>query len=173
MPRDSDAGARVFGVFCIEGVGLICRPACAGQAMEAAALRQRQGEMRSAHVVKALVGAVASLSCTLAMAYVSVGVSVGVPLPVYGPPAVVYAAPPVYVAPVPSYAPPPVIYQPAPAYIAPTASISIGWYGNRYWDGRRYWNRDDWYRHNGGHPDWGHNGYPAHNGRFGPGPQRR
>ncbi|WP_150740260.1 MULTISPECIES: hypothetical protein [Pandoraea] len=125
--------------------------------------------------LKHLVGALAmSFVSYAAMAHTDVGIAIGVPLPAYAPPAVIYQPPPVYVAPVPSYAPPPVIYQPVPApYVAPTLSISIGWHGDRYWDGRRYWDREEWNRHHGPDPRWHDDRYDRGRGRFGPGPQRR
>jgi hypothetical protein len=101
--------------------------------------------------VKGLIGIgialSAGLACEAAMARVSVGINLGVP--VYAAPAPVYVAPPapVYVAP----PPPPVVYQPAPVYVAPAPAIVVGWHGDRYWDGYRYWGRRDWYAHHGGY----------------------
>ncbi|MCA1322690.1 hypothetical protein [Herbaspirillum sp. alder98] len=67
--------------------------------------------------------AAAGLASVPAMAQVSVGVNIGVPVyrapqPVYVQPAPVYAPPPVYVRPAPVYyGPPPVYYgRPAPVY---------------------------------------------------------
>jgi hypothetical protein len=70
-----------------------------------------------------------------ALAGVSVGVNLGVPV------APVYAAPP---------PPPPVVYQPARLVIAPAPAFVVGWHGDRYRDGYRYWDRRDWYAHHGG-----------------------
>ena len=88
----------------------------------------------------------AGLGCEAAMAGVSVGVNLGVPVFAAQP---VYAAP-VYVAPPPP-PPPPVVYQPAPVVVAAAPAIVVGWHGNRYWDGYRYWGRRDWYAHHGGY----------------------
>lgn len=105
--------------------------------------------------IKGLVGMgialSAGLACEAAMARVSVGINLGVPVaPVYAAP--VYAAP-VYAPPAPVYVappPPPVMYQPAPVVVAPAPAIVVGWHGDRYWDGYRYWGRRDWYAHHGG-----------------------
>ena len=86
------------------------------------------------------LGAAIFATSQVAMAGVSVGLSLGVPAPVYVAPA--YAAPaPVYAAPP---APPVVAYQPV-AVAAP--GIYIGWHGDRYWDGRRWYGRHEWYGH--------------------------
>jgi len=84
-------------------------------------------------ILPVLLGAAALFTSSLAMAHVDVGISVGVPAPLYVAPAPVYVAPPpVYVA------------APQPAYVVGAPVIVIGWHGNRYWDGRRYWARHDW-----------------------------
>ncbi|WP_244816067.1 hypothetical protein [Caballeronia sp. Lep1P3] len=117
--------------------------------------------------MKSVIGvglaACAGLACEAALAGVSVGVNLGVPVyaapqPVYAAPAPVYAEPPpppppVVYQPAP---PPPVVYQQAPVVVAPAPAIAIGWYGDRYWDGYRYWDRRDWYAHHGGygHRHW-------------------
>ena len=101
--------------------------------------------------IKGLVGIgialSAGLACEAAMAHVSFGINLGVPVaPVYAAP--VYAAPaPVYMAP----PPPPVVYQPAPVVVAAGPAVVVGWHGDRYWDGYRYWGRRDWYAHHGGY----------------------
>jgi len=72
-----------------------------------------------------------------AAARVDVGISLGIPAPVYvaprpyyAPPPVVYAPPPVY------YAPAPVYYNPAPVYYGPPAVV----YGRGYYRGHhRHW----------------------------------
>lgn len=102
------------------------------------------------------VGALMFAGSQAALAGVSVGLSFGVPAPVYVAPA------PAYVAPVPVYAPPPeppvVAYPAVPVYVAPAPAygvaipvvapaVYIGWHGDRYWDGNRWWGRRDWYAH--------------------------
>jgi PXPV repeat-containing protein len=71
-----------------------------------------------------------------AAARVDVGISLGIPAPVYYAPRPVYAPPPVY------YAPAPVYYAPAPVYYAPPAPVYYGppavVYGGRGW--HRGWN---------------------------------
>jgi hypothetical protein len=113
--------------------------------------------------IKGLVGIgialSAGLACEAAVAGVSLGINLGVPV------APVYAAP-VYVAPAPVYAPPPppmyapppppLAYQPAPVMVAPAPAIVVGWHGDRYWDGYRYWGRRDWYAHHGGYYGYRH-----------------
>ena len=66
---------------------------------------------RSSRTVLLAAGAAAVLfgGFTAVPAEARTFVSVGVGLPLFGPPPVVYAPPPVY------YAPPPVVYAPAPA----------------------------------------------------------
>ena len=72
-----------------------------------------------------------------AAARVDVGISLGIPAPVYyaprpvyAPPAVVYAPPPAY------YAPAPVYYAPPPVYYGPPAVV----YGRGYYRGHhRHW----------------------------------
>ncbi|MEX3935862.1 hypothetical protein AB4Y32_29405 [Paraburkholderia phymatum] len=88
-------------------------------------------------------GLIAACSSTAALAHVDVGVTFGIPAPVYvEPPPVVYQAPPpvVYQAPPPVVyeAPPPAVYAPAPIY-----------YGYGYRDERR------WHDH-GRHHGWHH-----------------
>ncbi|SAL02941.1 signal peptide protein [Caballeronia fortuita] len=113
--------------------------------------------------VKGLVGIGIALSaalvCEAAMARVSVGINLGVPVaPVYAAPVYVQPAP-VYMAPPP---PPPVVYQPyqtyqpAPVMVAPAPAIVVGWHGDRYWDGYRYWGRRDWYARHGGYYGYRH-----------------
>lgn len=111
--------------------------------------------MRMKLLVALGVGALTFAGSQIATAGVSVGLSFGVPAPVYIAPA------PAYVAPVPVYAPPPelpvVAYQavpvvaPAPVYVAPVPVVTpvayIGWHGDQYWDGYRWWGRRDWDAH--------------------------
>ncbi|WP_321790994.1 hypothetical protein [Caballeronia sp. J97] len=123
--------------------------------------------------VKGLVGIgialSAGLACEAAMAGVSFGINLGIPVaPVYAAP--VYAEPvPVYVAPPPPppppvvyqpapvmYQPGPVMYQPAPVVVAPGPAVVVGWHGDQYWDGYRYWGRRDWYAHHGGYYGYRH-----------------
>ncbi|RQH04713.1 PXPV repeat protein [Paraburkholderia dinghuensis] len=78
-------------------------------------------------------GALILTASQTAMAHVSVGLSIGVPAPVYVAPAPVY------------FAPPPVrvvAYQPAPVMMP---AVYVGWHGDRYWDGRRWWGHREWY----------------------------
>ena len=112
-------------------------------------------EMNAKGLIGIGIALSAGLACEAAMARVSVGINVGVPVaPVYAAP--VYAAPaPVYVAP-PLPPPAPVMYQPAPVVVAPAPAIVIGWHGDRYWDGYRYWGRRDWYAHHGGYYGYRH-----------------
>jgi len=114
--------------------------------------------------VKGLVGVgialSAGLACEAAMAGVSVGINLGIPVapvaPVYAAPPPMYAEPaPVYMAPPPP-PPPQVVYQPAPVVVAPAPAIVVGWHGDRYWDGYRYWGRRDWYAHHGGYYGYRH-----------------
>jgi len=96
------------------------------------------------------MAACAGLASGAALAGVSVGVNLGVPVaPVYAAPPPVYA-PPVYMEQQPAPPPPPVVYQPARVVIAPAPAFVVGWHGDRYWDGYRYWDRRDWYAHHGG-----------------------
>jgi hypothetical protein len=111
-----------------------------------------RGEEEEKMNVKGLIGIgialSAGLACEAAVARVSVGINLGVPVaPVYAAPAPVYVAPPppVYVA------RPTVVYQPAPVVVAPGPAVYAGWYGDRYWDGHRYWARRDWDAHRGGY----------------------
>jgi len=92
-------------------------------------------------ILPVLLGIAALLVSGATMAHVTVGISVGVPAPVYVVPAPVYVAPPpaVYVAP------------PPPAYVVGGPIVVIGWHGNRYWDGHRYWSRHDWQARHPGH----------------------
>jgi hypothetical protein len=88
----------------------------------------------------------------IASAHVNVGLNIGLPGVVVGPPPVVYAPPP-----------PPVVYQaPPPVYYGAPPVLVVGWHGDRYWDGHRYWGRDEWARHHARRGrDWDrdHRGY--------------
>ena len=70
-----------------------------------------------------------------AAARVDVGISLGIPAPVYVAPAPVYYAPPppVY------YAPRPVYVQPAPVYYGPPAAYYYGPPGHRHWHHHHGW----------------------------------
>ena len=85
-----------------------------------------------------LAGAALIAVSGTAAARVDVGISLGIPAPVYvaPPPPVVYA-PPVYVPPRPVYyAPPPVYYAPPPVYYGPPAVVYRGGGYYRGWHGR-------------------------------------
>ncbi len=92
------------------------------------------------------LGGAALCASTAALAHVYVGVSIGVPGPVY-------------VAPAPVYAPPPVVYQPAPVY-APAPVVVGGYYRDPYWREREWrrheWREHEWREHGWHHRHWDH-----------------
>ncbi|MGZ8265730.1 MAG: virulence factor [Burkholderiales bacterium] len=70
---------------------------------------------------------------------IDIGISFGIPAPVYiGPPAVAYYQPrPVYAVPPVYYAPPPVYYAPAPVYYGPPV-VHRRWHGHGRHHHRRW-----------------------------------
>jgi len=86
--------------------------------------REEKEEAMRKSIASLLIGAglVALSGTAAARSSIGVGISFGVPAPVYYAPAPVYVAPPPPVAyyPQPAYfAPPPVYYAPAPVYYGP------------------------------------------------------
>ncbi|CBJ36712.1 putative signal peptide virulence protein Vrg-6 [Ralstonia solanacearum CMR15] len=90
-----------------------------------------------------VLGGVALCASTAALAHVDVGVSIGVPAPVYVAPAPVYAPPP------------PVIYQPAPVYAPAPVVVGGGYYRDPYWR-EREWRRREWREHEWREREWHH-----------------
>lgn len=85
-------------------------------------------------------GLIALAASGAAMAHTDIGISIGVPLPVYVAP------------------PPPVYYRPAPVYAPPPVVVTSGWYGgDRDWHDRD-WHDRDWRDHDRWRHDRGWHG---------------
>ncbi|HEY4370672.1 MAG TPA: hypothetical protein VGN52_01935 [Burkholderiales bacterium] len=96
--------------------------------------------MKTTTKILAAAGLALAAMSGSAMARPYIGLSIGVPAPVYVAPAPVYAPPPVYVAPAPVYAPPPPVY----------GGVVVGsYYGRPYYPPRYY--HHGWY---GPHGHW-------------------
>ena len=91
-----------------------------------------------------VLGSAALCASTAALAHVDVGVSIGIPAPVY-------------VEPAPVYAPPPVVYRPAPVY-APAPVIYGGYYGDD-------WRERAWRRHERREHEWREHEWREHEWR--------
>ncbi|MCK4122877.1 hypothetical protein ACI2TT_22005 [Ralstonia nicotianae] len=90
-----------------------------------------------------VLGGAALCASTAALAHVDVGVSIGVPAPVYVAPAPVYAPPP------------PMIYQPAPVYAPAPVVVGGGYYRDPYWR-EREWRRHEWREREWHEREWRH-----------------
>ncbi|CAG2148929.1 hypothetical protein [Ralstonia mannitolilytica] len=86
-----------------------------------------------------VLGGAALCASTAALAHVDVGVSIGVPAPVYVAPAPVYVPPP------------PVVYRPAPVY-APAPVVYGGYYRDDWRE--RAWRRHEWREHAWREHEW-------------------
>jgi hypothetical protein len=93
-------------------------------------------------IASLLIGAglIALSGTAAARSHIDVGISLGVPAPVYyapRPPVAYYPAPPVYAAPAPVYYGPPAVYYAPPAYYGPRVIYrDRGWH--RGWHGHRW-----------------------------------
>lgn len=98
--------------------------------------------MKTSTKILAAAGlALAAMSGT-ASARAFVGLSIGIPAPVYVAPAPVYAPPPVYIAPAPVYAPAPPVY----GGVVVGGGYGYGYYHHPYYRHGWYGPRGHWHR---------------------------